>query len=135
MSIPNPARAGVVDAIVFQQLLLPGHKPDFMSYTIAGGQSLPAGAVLGRITASGKLVLSVLAAGDGSQVPAYILPEPVNTFAADGVTALDMSLSVYVGGYFNAAALTFGAGQTIALCQEQLRAARIFTNAPLYSGS
>ncbi|MFX8266495.1 head decoration protein, partial [Acinetobacter baumannii] len=86
---------------------LPGKRPVFMNYTLKGGQQLVAGSVLGRITASGLLVLSNAAAGDGSQVPMAILCEDVMTFAPDGVTARDTPLSVAVQGYFNRTALNF----------------------------
>ena len=109
MSFSYPAVDRTVDSIVFIPLWLPsGTKPVFEVYTILCGQTLPAGAVLGRITASGKLQLAVAAAGDGSQVPMAVLQENLATFAADGVTPLDMTLSVAVTGYFNAAALYFG---------------------------
>jgi hypothetical protein len=52
--------------------------------TIASGAGvLPRGALLGKITATGKYILSLAAAADGSQVPDAILLEPVDATAAD----------------------------------------------------
>lgn len=65
------------------------------NFTLISGQNLTSGAVLGRITASGKLKLCDSAAGDGSNVPVAILCEAVDATAGDKVT------SVYVAGEFN----------------------------------
>lgn len=75
--------------------------------TIAQGQVLTSGAVLGRITADGKFVLSAQAAGDGSEVPRVILAEDVD--ATDG----DVEATVYVTGEFSTNAITLGAGHTV----------------------
>lgn len=70
--------------------------------------ALQPGAVLGRITASGKYVLSASAASDGSQTPLCILAE-----AADA-TAADVTVKAYFMGEFDAALCSFGAGHTAA---------------------
>jgi hypothetical protein len=82
--------------------------------------NLVRGAVLGRITANGKYVLSASAAVDGSQTPVAILAEDANATAADVVTV------AYLTGEFNTAALTLGAGHTIASITAALRDAGIF---------
>lgn len=74
-------------------------KPD----TIALAGVVPALTVLGRVTASGKLIKSVAGATDGSQKPVAILVASVDTTAADVVAP------VYVGGTFNVDALLFDA--------------------------
>jgi hypothetical protein len=51
--------------------------------TVVSGQNLRAGAVLGRITASGKFKAYDNAASDGSQAAAAILFDDVNASAAD----------------------------------------------------
>lgn len=53
--------------------------------TLITGQNLGAGAVLGRITASGKYTLLAPAAADGSQTAAAILGAATNATAADVV--------------------------------------------------
>lgn len=133
MSVPTFARSRVVDAIGFNALFLPGRQPEFMVYTIKGGQRLLAGSVLGRITATGKLVLAEAAAGDGSQTPMAVLPYNLNTYDADG-NAKDMTSQVVVKGHLNETALVFGTGLTIASTRDTLRAAGILTRAPGYSG-
>lgn len=134
MSLPYPARMNTVDAITFNTLLLPGEKPVFQNYVIAGGQTLKAGSVLGRITASGKLKLSASAAGDGSQTPIAVLNQALSTYDVDGTTALDMPMSVIVHGTVNASALVFGTGHTVASTREALRDGGIHVGNLTYSG-
>ena len=81
------------------------------------GQVLPRGAVLGQITATKKLTLSVQAATDGSEVPYGILA--------------DVLCGVYVKGEFNQNALTFGAGHTPLTVHDALRDAGIFLKTPV----
>lgn len=83
---------------------------------IASGATLARGAVLGKITASGKYALSASASSDGSQTPDLILAEPVD--ASGG----DKQALAYARGDFNANALTLGAGHTVASITEGLRA-------------
>lgn len=45
--------------------------------TVAGGVSLPSGTVLGRITASGKLIKYLDGASDGSQAAVAVLGTPL----------------------------------------------------------
>lgn len=83
--------------------------------TLVSGQNQPRGAVLGKITASGKYKLSASAAGDGSEVPAVVLAEATDATSADKVTV------AYFGGVFDENALTYGAGHTKASVREALR--------------
>lgn len=82
--------------------------------------NLVRGAVLGRITATGKYVLSASAAADGSQTPVAILAEDANATTADVVTI------GYMTGEFNGTALTLGAGHTLASVAAALRDVGIF---------
>lgn len=50
---------------------------------VISGANLVAGTVLGKVTASGKLVILAPGAGDGSQTAAAILYGPANAAAAD----------------------------------------------------
>lgn len=95
------------------------------SITLASG-NLARGAVLGRVTASGNWVLSASAASDGSQVPRAILAEPTDASGGARTTV------AYLTGEFNTAALTFGAGHTVANTRDGLRGLGIFlkTNQP-----
>lgn len=64
---------------------------------------------------SGKYVKSLAASVDGSQVPDLILAEDTDASAADVATV------AYVRGQFNDAAVTLGAGHTVASVREGLR--------------
>ena len=92
---------------------------------LAQGQALPRGAVLGRVTASGKLTLSTAAATDGSQVPYGVLADDADA------TLTDVLCGVYVKGEFNQNALTFGAGQTPVTVHDALRDAGIYLKTPV----
>lgn len=83
--------------------------------TLITGQNLVRGAVLGKITASGKYNLSLSAAGDGSQTPDLILAEDCDATAADKVTV------AYDRGDFAESALTLGAAHTADSIREGLR--------------
>lgn len=51
--------------------------------TLLAGTNYPVGAVLGRITASGKMKLSTAAGSDGAQIAAAVLLYDVDATAAD----------------------------------------------------
>lgn len=83
--------------------------------TLLSGQNLVRGAVLGKITASGKYNLSLSAAADGSQTPDLILAEDCDASAGD------KQALAYSRGDFIAQELTLGAAHTIASIKEGLR--------------
>jgi hypothetical protein len=84
--------------------------------TLASGQNLVRGAVLGMITATKKYVLSLTAAVDGSQNPVAVLGIDCNA------TAGDVSTTALFMGEFNAAKCVFGAGHTAATVNAAFRA-------------
>lgn len=84
--------------------------------TVISGQNLARGAVLGKITASGKYTLSASASSDGSQTPDLVLAETCDASAGD------KQALAYARGDFAASALTLGAGHTVASITEGLRA-------------
>jgi hypothetical protein len=88
--------------------------------TLVSGQNLTRGAVLGKITASGKYTLSASAAVDGSQTPVAILVDDCDASAGDKVTL------VYTRGDFQDAGLTLGAGHTLTSIAAALKDAGIF---------
>ena len=53
--------------------------------TLLAGTAYPTGAVLGKITASGKYTLSPATGADGSQTAVAVLLYPVNATLADAV--------------------------------------------------
>lgn len=86
------------------------------SVTVITGQTLVRGAVLGKITTSGKFNLSLSAAIDGSEVPVAIVAEDVDASGGD-VT----NVPVYIKGEFNENSLTLGTAHTIASIKDGMR--------------
>lgn len=93
--------------------------------TLAMGQNLVRGAVLGKVTATGKYVLSASAASDGSQAPAAILVDDTNA------TAGDAAVLGYTRGDFIGSGLTLGAGHTVASVRAAFKDIGIFINSDL----
>jgi len=83
--------------------------------TLITGQNLKRGALLGKITASGKLTLSLAAAVDGSEVPFGILVDDIDATAADKVAPM------YMKGEFDEGEMTFGTGHTADSVRDGLR--------------
>lgn len=90
------------------------------SVTIAAGADLVRGAVLGKITASGKYALSAIAASDGSETPVAILLEDAAAASEDVVAPVAFT------GQFNPAALTFGTDHDADTVWDDLRSRGIF---------
>lgn len=84
---PTPLFAGDMDVITEEGILDTGN---LAKYT-----------VLGKITATGKLVQWAPGAADGSQIAYGILTQPADASAAD------QKVGVYIGGFFNDAALVW----------------------------
>lgn len=93
--------------------------------TVASGRNLTRGTVLGKITASGKVVAVDNAAADGSQTPYAILAEDADATSADVVT------TAYLKGSFNEDALTFGGDDTAADHRVALRDLGIYLKSPV----
>jgi hypothetical protein len=83
--------------------------------TILSGQVLSRGALLGRVTASGKLTLSTSAAVNGAEVPVAILANDVDASGGDVTNSL-----VYTAGEFNERKVIFGTGHTAASVRNAL---------------
>lgn len=82
---------------------------DFGNGTLASGQNLTRGTVVGRTTASGELIESVQTASDGSEVPVGALVHDVDATSA----AADCQF--VRGGWLNKDLLTWDASWTTAL--------------------
>ncbi|MBI5135781.1 MAG: head decoration protein [Nitrospirae bacterium] len=93
--------------------------------TVAAGQNLVRGALLGKVTAGGQYVLSLAAAVDGSQTPVAILVADADA-SAGALTA-----GIYVSGEFNDNAVTFGTGHTAASVKDGLRDLGIYLKSPV----
>lgn len=87
---------------------------------IASGQNLARGAVLGKVTADGKLKLVDKAAVDGSEKVYAILAEDVDASLAD------KAAPIFLTGEFNENALTVAEGTTVADIKISARAVGIF---------
>jgi len=88
--------------------------------TLLSGESVVRGALLGKVTASGKLVLSLSASADGSETPYAIAAATVDASAADA------AIPVYLSGEFDSSKVTFGTGHTAASVKDGLRAVGIY---------
>ena len=88
--------------------------------TIAAGQNLKAGAVLGQITVNDKMLLCDKAAIDGSAAPVEILAHDVDA------TAADMEAITYQTGEFLADQVSLAVGTIIADVEDGLRSLSIF---------
>ncbi len=92
----------------FDNLIAGAYPPENQVETIASGETVVRGSVLGRVTASGKLKVSASAANDGSQVPKFIAAYDLGALTAD------TEAEVFKAGCFRVSALTLGAGHTAA---------------------
>lgn len=88
--------------------------------TVLSGQNLVRGSLLGKVTASEKVVLSLAASGDGSEAPYAVLAEDVDASAADAKGV------AYLSGEFNEDDVTFGTGHTAASVRAGLRDLSIY---------
>ena len=88
--------------------------------TIAQGEKLLTGAVLGEITVNNKYKLCTSNASDGSEIPEAILAEDVDS------TLEDKQAAVYFSGEFNQLALQLGKGVTVESIKNTLRDKTIF---------
>lgn len=121
MSFPGIAEGFIDEGELQPDNLVAGEFPRRTEIiTVSGAAELPAGSVLGRITASGVYVLSDAAAADGSEVPTCILAEAVDARTSDE------SAHAYFAGEFNSVGLNFGVGHTIDSVTELLRLRSIF---------
>jgi len=82
--------------------------------TLITGQNLSRGALLGKITASGKYTLSLSASSDGSETPVSVLADDTDA------TSADIETTAYFKGEFNHNDMTFGTGHTYASTKDAL---------------
>jgi len=83
--------------------------------TILTGQDVVEGTVMGKITASGKLVIVNSANSDGSENPYAIMAQDTDASAADVVAI------TYHAGQFNENELVFGGTDTIVTHRTAMR--------------
>ena len=90
--------------------------------TLDENQDLERGAVLGRITASGKMILSIDTAVDGSETPEMVLLDDAVTAAAE-----NLNIPVLVFGQVNEEALSFGGAHDKTTVKAPLKANGVYT--------
>lgn len=107
--------------------LIAGHKPPAKAVpiTLTDGEVVVRGSVLGRVTATGKYLLSLNAAVDGSQTARAIAAEAASPSGADA------TILAYVEGEFNQDKLTFGTGQTAANTKDDLMDVNVYLVDPV----
>jgi len=96
------------------------------SVTIASGDNLTRGSVLGAVSADGKFKLSDDAATDGSETPVAILAQDTDASAGDV-----KEVAVYVKGEFNENQLVFGGSHTPDSVRTALNGRGIFLKTPV----
>jgi len=94
---------------------------------LAVDTTYPAGTLLGRVTASGKLSPAVVGAGDGTAIPVAVLPE--DTLTANPV--VDIPIQAVVGGQVNLDRLIFAPALVGVLTPAQKDLIRDFGIIPL----
>lgn len=98
--------------------------PQTREETLLTGQNLTRGTVLGKITATGKLVICDSAGtDDGRRTPYGILAKDADASGAD------KTILVYLSGSFNEDELTFGGTDTIETHRAALRDLNIYAKA------
>ncbi len=107
--------------------LIAGDFPiDTDAVTILSGENLARGAVLGKITASGKYRECDTAAVDGSEDPKVILARATDASGGD----VD-DVPIYNTGQFNDNKITLKGATTVADVKEALRDRCIFLKTPV----
>ena len=105
-----------------RQLLAGDFPRRFATVTIAAGQKLTAGAVLGEIGDTAEYTLSLAAAEDGSEKPSVVLWEDVD--AEEGATQAEVLLA----GDVRAVELQLGTGHTVGAVRKALRPFCLFVH-------
>lgn len=88
--------------------------------TLLAGRVYKKNTLLGKITASKKLTISLSAASDGSEVPDVILAEDVDATESDKIGVVYKSVEI------NKNSVVVGAGHTIDSVKDILRGKSIF---------
>ena len=109
-------------AVAYENLIVAGGRfthdgGDIETITVPANSTIERGTVMGKITASGKYVTSLLASSDGSQVASSVLAEDVTNSTG---SAVDIKAVIYKKGTFNSLGVTFGTGQTLANTKDSL---------------
>lgn len=93
--------------------------------TITDGEVVVRGHIMGITLATGKWLISLNAATDGSEVPRGVAVEAISPSGSDGESL------VFTKGEFNQDKVTFGAGQTLANTKTDLQDVGIYLVDPV----
>jgi len=112
--------SSLVNTVTISQLIAGSHPHVTREVTIATGQNLAAGSVLGILTSGGHYKLSDVGVSDGAQTARAVLLHALDTSggAASG--------EVLLHGEVDESLLVFGTGDTIADHRHNLEAVGIF---------
>lgn len=116
--MPNPETA----AFDPNDMIVGDYPVQSVPVTIAAGQTIVRGSVLGQITSGGAFVVSLTGASDGSQTPKAIAAVDITTGGSAGVA------DVYMSGVFDSGKLTYGASHNAST----VAAALIAAGGPLF---
>lgn len=112
----------VTGSFDYDDLLVDGWPIHRDEVTVADGETLLRGTVVGKITIGGEVVACDHTAVDGSQVPYGVMVYPVTT---SGATAPGL---IYDFGLFNANELSFGGTSTVADLKDAMKSANLYVN-------
>jgi hypothetical protein len=126
MSYPFVPGSAVHDADFNDHRFASQKQPIVVPRTIAAGQNLAAGSVLGIVTSTHELKLSATASEDGSEVAKFVLTDAVDT-TSGAVTGL-----VYAEAHLLSTFLVYGTGHSLLTVRDSLREAGITVSVPAY---
>jgi len=107
--------------ILYYDNLIAGDYPRVTEVgTLLSGETVDRGDLLGKVTASGKYVLSLAASTDGSEVPVAIASDTADASLGD------VPVTLYLSGEFSEDHVGFGTGHTAASVRDGLRALNIY---------
>jgi hypothetical protein len=116
----NPQMPSATQYVYTPDQLIGGSFPIVSDSGMLASGKLARGAILGTVSATGNMVLSVRTAVDGSQVPSAILADDADA------TAGPVGIGVYLTGEFVATATVADASWTPAQIKAACRSANIF---------
>jgi hypothetical protein len=97
-------------------------------YTLAIGQVVKSGTVMGVVSVGGQVITSLSTAGDGSQTPFGVAAVDAD---ASGSPPATQEILLYTRGSFNENALILGASHTVDSIREGLRDEGIYLETPV----
>jgi len=100
-------------------------------YVLSADQVILRGTLMGVVTASGEVIKSLSAAGDGSQTPFGIAAHDMDATIGPDSPPGDQEILVFVRGSFNENAVIYGTAHTKDTVREGLRDKGIYLETPV----